>query len=182
MPAETPLTEARPAADRWHDEEAPVPSTTKVMSGAVTAVLGVCAAAAAGVAVSMPAGVHGPGAMLAELQGHTETTDYRTADDAPAGLVPDWARDVGSRVTVVRPGDAAGDGTGGVRAEMTLDPGTTPPASCTVQVTVGMPWDGGGSWPDLGAQALLCDGWVTVVQGALLYTWTADDLQAAAAG
>ena len=35
-----------------------------------------------------------------------------------------------------------------------------------------MPWDGGGPWPDLsGEEALLCEGWVTVVDGHL-YTWT----------
>ncbi|MBB3677578.1 hypothetical protein [Modestobacter versicolor] len=157
-------------------------STRKVVAGTVTAVAGVAAAAAAGVAVTMPSGVDGPGAMLAELQGHTETRDYRTADAAPAGLVPDWTRDVGSAVTVVRPGDAAGDDSGSVRATMELVPGTTPPADCTALPSVGMPFDGGGSWPDLGDTAQLCDGWVTVVLDGQLYTWTADDLQAEAAG
>jgi len=154
-----------------------VPSTRKVLLGAATAIVGVGAAAAAGVAVSMPAGVHGPGAMLAELQGHTETTDYRTGRTVPDGLVPDWTRDVASHVTVVRPGDAAGDDSGSVRAEMTLDEGVTAPSRCTALDGVGMPWDGGGSWPDLGSTAQLCDGWVTVVQHGHLYTWTADDLQ-----
>ena len=157
-------------------------STKKVVLGTVTALAGVVAAVGAGIAVSMPAGVDGPGAMLAELQGHTRTTDYDRAERAPRDLVPDWVRDAGTDVTVVRPGDAAGDDGGSVRAEMVLAEGTELPADCTPLDQVGMPWDGGGSWPDLGEEAQLCDGWVTVVLGEHLYAWTADDLQAEARG
>ena len=48
-------------------------------------VLAVGAAAGAGLLVAMPAGVHGFGAMVAELQGHTETRDATTAAQAPKG-------------------------------------------------------------------------------------------------
>lgn len=38
-----------------------------------------------------------------------------------------------------------------------------------------MPFDGGGSWPDLaGEQAHLCQGWVAVVVDGHLYAWTDD--------
>ena len=157
-------------------------STKQVVLGTVTALAGVVAAAGAGIAVTMPAGVDGPGAMLAELQGHTRTTDYGVADAAPRTLVPEWTRDVGRHVTVVRPGDAAGDDSGSVRTEMALDAGTELPADCTVLDQVGMPWDGGGNWPPLGDTAHLCDGWVTVVLDDHLYAWTADDLLAEARG
>ena len=154
----------------------------KALLGSAAAVLGIGGAAVAGLLVAMPAGVHGPGAVLAELQGHTETTDYASAEQAPRDLVPEWTRDVGSEVVVVRPGDAAGDDSGSVRADMVLAEGTTPPADCTPLDQVGMPFDGGGRWPDLGDTAQLCDGWVTVVQDGHLYAWTADDLLAEAAG
>ena len=159
-----------------------MPSSKQLTLGSATALTGVAAAVVAGIAVSMPAGVDGPGAMLAELQGHTQTSDHTTAASAPRGSVPEWTRDVGSGVVVVRPGEAAGDDSGSVRADMELTAGTTLPATCTVLEQVGMPWDGGGHWPDLGGTAWLCDGWVTVVLDDHLYTWTADDLQAEARG
>ena len=152
-------------------------SLKKVVVGGALAFAGVAAAATAGVVVAMPAGVDGPGAMLAELQGHTRTTDYATARQAADGLVPAWTDGVGTDVVVVRPGDAAGDDTGSVRVDMTLEPGTTLPGDCTELATVGMPWDGGGHWPALGSTAHLCDGWVTVLLDDHLYAWTADDLQ-----
>jgi hypothetical protein len=175
----TTLVPPRPVAGTRRND---VVSTRRVAVLTGTAVAAIGAAAAAGIAVTMPAGVHGPGAMLAELQGHTETTDHRTAASAPAGSVPRWTRDLGTDVTVVRPGEASGDDGGSVRTDMVLAPGTTPPAGCTPLDQVGMPWDGGGSWPDLGGTAVLCDGWVTVVLDGHLYTWTADDLQARAEG
>ncbi|MGY2001340.1 hypothetical protein [Blastococcus sp. SYSU DS1024] len=155
-------------------------NTTKVLLGTVAGVLAVGAVAVAGVAVAMPAGVDGPGAMLAELQGHTETADHAEAGDAPRGDVPVWTRAVGRDVTVVRPGEASGDDAGSVRVEMTLDEGAQPPAGCTALPQVGMPFDGGGNWPDLGDSAQLCEGWVTVVLGDRLYTWTDDPLRAEA--
>lgn len=142
-------------------------------------VLAVGAAAGAGLLVAMPAGVHGFGAMVAELQGHTETRDATTAAQAPKGAVPYWTRAVGADVTVVRPGEAYGDDDGSVRADMDLAPGTALPSSCTPLPQAGMPWDGGGAWPDLGGEdALLCEGWVTVVVDGHLYTWTGPDPQA----
>ncbi|MCF6742964.1 hypothetical protein E9529_01495 [Blastococcus sp. KM273128] len=155
-------------------------TTTKVLLGTLAGLVVVGAVAAAGVAVAMPAGVDGPGAVLAELQGHTRTSDHSDADDAPRGDVPPWTRAVGHDVTVVRPGEASGDDSGSVRAEMALDEGAHPPADCTPLPQVGMPFDGGGNWPDLGDSARLCEGWVTVVLGDRLYTWTGDELQAAA--
>ncbi|WP_346620561.1 hypothetical protein [Blastococcus montanus] len=155
-------------------------SRKKAALGTVAGVLAVGAVAVAGVAVAMPAGVDGPGAMLAELQGHTVTSDHAGADDAPRGDVPAWSRTVGRDVTVVRPGDASGDDSGSVRAEMTLDEGARLPAGCTALPQVGMPFDGGGNWPDLGEEAQLCEGWVTVVLGDRLYTWTDDVLRAEA--
>ncbi|WP_336030693.1 hypothetical protein [Geodermatophilus sp. FMUSA9-8] len=153
------------------------------MRGTVGAVLGgavaVAATAVAGVLVAMPAGVHGAGAVLAELQGHTETTSRDDAARAPEGSVPFWTRSVGTGVTVVRPGDAYGEDDGSVRADMALAAGTTAPGSCTPLAHPGMPWDGGGSWPDLtGEPALLCDGWVTVVVDGHLYAWTGPAPQA----
>ena len=156
-----------------------MPSVKKTVLGVVAATGGIAAAAVAGLVVSLPAGVDGPGAALAELQGHTETTDHATADRAPAGLVPDWTRRLGTDVTVVRPGDAAGDDSGSVRADMTLPAGTTLPAGCTPREQVGMPFDGGGSWPDLGTTSQLCDGWVTVVLGDHLYAWSDGTVPAA---
>ena len=138
------------------------------------------AVAAAGVAVAMPAGVDGPGAMLAELQGHTDTSGHAHAERAPRGDVPGWTRGVGHDVSVVRPGDAAGDDSGSVRARMTLDEGARLPAGCAGLPQVGMPFDGGGNWPDLGEEAQLCEGWVTVVLADRLYTWTDDVMQAEA--
>ncbi|GAB3306204.1 hypothetical protein GCM10027451_13150 [Geodermatophilus aquaeductus] len=142
-------------------------------------VLAVAAAAVAGLLVAMPAGVQGVGAMVAELQGHTETRDAATAAQAPRGAVPYWTRAVGADVTVVRPGEAYGDDDGSVRADMHLAPGTALPSSCTPLPQAGMPWDGGGAWPYLGGEeALLCEGWVTVVVDGHLYTWTGPDPQA----
>ena len=145
-------------------------------SGGLVAVAG---AAVAGVVVTMPAGVDGAGAMLAEFQGHTETSGYADADDAPWDVVPGWTRWVGHEVTVVRPGEASGIDSGDVRADMRLDPGSELPSSCTDLPDVGMPWDGGGRWPDLGsATAHVCEGWITVVIGDELYLWTDDALRA----
>lgn len=145
-------------------------STKKVVLGAVAALFGVLGAGAAALAVTMPSGVDGPGAMLAELQGHTETDGFAEAGDVPDGWLPGWVR--GSDVVVVRPGDAAGDDSGAIRADLVLDPGTQLPAECTERSSVTIPWDGGGSWPDLGsATQLLCDGWVTVQVGDHLYLW-----------
>lgn len=149
-------------------------STKKVVLGAVTAIVGVVGAGSAALAVTMPSGVDGPGAVLAELQGHTATADHDTAEAAPRGDVPGWTRAVGSDVTVVRPGEAAGDDGGSIRVHMTLADGTSVPADCTPLDQVGMPFDGGGRWPDLGDTAQLCDGWVTVVLGDQLYAWTDD--------
>ncbi|MCZ2847939.1 hypothetical protein [Modestobacter sp. VKM Ac-2978] len=149
-------------------------STKKVLLGAVTAIVGVVGAGSAALAVTMPSGVDGPGAALAELQGHTATSDHDTADAAPRDDVPDWTRAVGSDVTVVRPGEAAGDDGGSIRVHMTLADGTSLPADCTPLDQVGMPFDGGGRWPDLGDTAQLCDGWVTVVLDDQLYAWTDD--------
>ena len=83
-------------------------------------------------------------------------------------------------VTVVRPGWASGDDSGSVRAEMTLDQGARPPADCTVLPHVRMPFDGGRHWPDLGEEATLCAGWVTVALADRLHTWTKDVLRAEA--
>ncbi|MCZ2805941.1 hypothetical protein O2W18_12560 [Modestobacter sp. VKM Ac-2983] len=149
-------------------------STKKVVLGAVTAMVGVVGSGAAAIALTMPSGVDSPGAVFAELQGHTQTADHATADAAPREDVPAWTRAVGSGLTVVRPGDAAGDDSGSVRVDMTLTSGTTLPADCTPLDQVGMPFDGGGRWPDLGDEAHLCDGWVTVVLGDQLYAWTDD--------
>jgi hypothetical protein len=155
-----------------------VASAKRVVLGVVAGTVGVAASAVAGIAVSMPAGVHGAGATLAELQGHTRTVDYATADRAPRDLVPGWTRDTGTSVTVVRPGDASGDDSGSVRVDMTVAD-TELPAGCTPREQVGMPFDGGGSWPDLGTASQLCDGWVTVVLGDHLYAWTAADVPTA---
>jgi len=159
-----------------------VRSVTKVLIGGALAVVGIGAPAAAGIVVTMPAGVDGPGAMLAELQGHTQTTDYAAAEQAPADLVPGWTRDVGTQVVVVRPGDASGDDSGSVQVDMALAEEAAPPADCTALPSVGLPWNGGGSWPALGSTAQLCDGWVTVVLDDHLYAWTADGLRVEAAG
>ncbi|SOD95003.1 hypothetical protein [Blastococcus haudaquaticus] len=148
------------------------------VSGGLVAVAG---AAVAGVVVTMPAGVDGAGAMLAEFRGHTETSDYADADAAPRDLLPQWTRTVGHDVTVVRPGDTSGDDSGSVRADMRLDPSSELPTSCTELPDVGMPWDGGGRWPDLGsATAHVCEGWITVVIDDALYLWTDDELRAPA--
>jgi hypothetical protein len=151
----------------------------RTILGAVGGVVAVAASAMAGVVVSMPDGVEGPGAMLAEFQGHTGTRDYADADDAPRDLLPAWTSAVGHDVIVVRVGDASGDESGSVRTDMRLDAGTALPGSCTELPDVGMPWDGVGRWPDLGsATALLCDGWITVDIGDRLYLWTDDALLA----
>ncbi len=81
----------------------------------------------AGVVVTMPDGVEGPGAMLAELQGHRRTAAYETTADAPADLVPGWATG-GTDVISVRPGEDATGDRGNRRVEMTWD-GTLP--DCT---------------------------------------------------
>ena len=154
-------------------------SAKKIVLGVVAAASGIAASALAGVVMSLPAGVDGPGAALAELQGHTRTTDHDTADGAPRGLVPDWTRAVGTDVTVVRPGEASGDDSGSVRVDMVLPAGTALPGDCTPRDQVGMPFDGGGSWPDLGTASALCDGWVTVVLGDHLYAWAAGDVATA---
>ena len=147
--------------------------------GTSAAALTVGAAAVAGVLVAMPPGVHGIGAVLAELQGHTETSFSADAETLAGVSVPWWTRSVGTEVTVVRPGEAYGADDGSVRADMVLEPGTTPPGSCTPLAQPGMPWDGGGPWPDLtGASALLCEGWVTVVLDGHLYAWTGPSPQA----
>ena len=154
-------------------------TAARVVIGTVAGTAAVAAAAVAGVLVAMPAGVHGLGAALAELQGHTDTRSLATAATAPEGTVPYWTRALGSDVTVVRPGEAHGEDDGSVRADMTLARGTTAPATCTPLATAGMPWDGGGPWPDLTGEAvLLCEGWVTVVVGDHLYAWTGGDPQA----
>ncbi|MBB3086998.1 hypothetical protein [Geodermatophilus sabuli] len=149
----------------------------KAVLGAVGGAVAVAATAVAGVVVAMPDGVDGPGAVLAELQGHTDTTAYADADRAPVDLVPGWTRAVGHDVVVVRPGDASGDDGGSVRADMALDAGVGLPAACTPLDVPGMPWDGGGSWPDLGSERQLCEGWVTVRLGEHLYVWTDDALR-----
>ncbi|GAB3202502.1 hypothetical protein GCM10027261_40900 [Geodermatophilus arenarius] len=154
-------------------------TAVKVVLGTLAGTVALGAAAGAGVLVTMPAGVHGFGAMVAELQGHTDTRDVAEAAGAPRGAVPWWTRGVGSGVTVVRPGEAYGPADGSVRADMALAPGAVPPADCTPLPRPGMPWDGGGAWPDLtGEPALLCEGWVTVVVDGHLYTWTGPAPQA----
>ncbi|TYP88040.1 hypothetical protein BD833_105216 [Blastococcus xanthinilyticus] len=132
------------------------------------------AVAAAGVAVAMPDGVDGPGAMLAELQGHRQTAAYETTADTPHELVPAWAAD-GTDVISVRPGDGAPGDRGNRRVEMTWA-GTLP--DCTDMPEAGMPWDGGGSnWPDYPySDAQMCEGWITIVQDGHLYAWTDDVL------
>ncbi|OMQ16746.1 hypothetical protein A7K94_0200435 [Modestobacter sp. VKM Ac-2676] len=74
----------------------------KFLLGVGGAVIGIGTAVVGGVAVAMPAGVSSPGAMLAELQGHTETRSFAEAGDTPDGWLPGWVR--GSDVVVVRPG------------------------------------------------------------------------------
>ncbi|RBY92133.1 hypothetical protein DQ244_07465 [Blastococcus sp. TBT05-19] len=146
-----------------------------VLGGAFLVALG--GVAVAGMVVTMPPGIDTPGEVLAELQGHTDTAGYATAERAPRGDVPGWSRAAGTDVTVVRPGAASGDDGGSVRVDLDL-PGATPPADCTELPRVGMPFDGGGDWPDLGeGPALLCDGWVTVVLDDRLYAWTDDALR-----
>ncbi|MCZ2858986.1 hypothetical protein [Blastococcus sp. VKM Ac-2987] len=122
-------------------------SRTKAALGTVAGVTAVGAVAVAGLVVGLPAGADGPGAVLAELQGHTDTSGHVHAEQAPRGDVPGWTRGVGHDVTVVRPGDAAGDDSGSVRAQMTLDEGARLPAGCTALPQVGMPFDGAGPGP-----------------------------------
>ena len=145
----------------------------RTVAGVLAGVAAVAASAAAGLLVALPAGVHSPGAALAELQGHTETSSHAEAARAPEGAVPYWTRTLGSDVTVVRPGEAYGEDDGSVRVDMALAAGSTAPSWCTPVPAPGMPWDGGGPWPDLtGEPALLCEGWVTVVVDGHLYAWT----------
>ncbi|TFV48980.1 hypothetical protein [Blastococcus sp. TF02A-35] len=152
--------------------------TIKVVLGVAAGAVAVAGAAVAGLLVTMPPGVDSPGEVLAELQGHTDTTGYARADRAPSGDVPGWTRTAGTDVVVVRPGSAAGDDGGSRRVDLDLG-GATPPADCTELPQLGMPFDGGGGWPDLGdGPALLCDGWVTVVLDDRLYAWTDDALLA----
>lgn len=154
-------------------------TAVRTVRRAAAAALAVAAVTVCGVLATVPAGVDGPGAVLAELQGHTRTTSRAQAADAPVGSVPYWTRIAGSDVTVVRPGEAYGEDDGSVRVDMALAAGSTPPASCTPAPQAGMPWDGGGSWPDLtGEPALLCEGWVTVVVDGHLYAWTGPRSQA----
>ena len=148
--------------------------TTRLVLGGAGGLAGIAGAAVAGLLVTMPDGVEGPGAMLAELQGHTDTAAYNAAEDAPRDLVPGWTRSGGTDVVVVQPGDAAGDEGGSRRVDMAWE-GALP--DCTELPQVGMPFDGGGDWPDLAAgAALLCEGWVTVVLDGQLYAWTDDAL------
>ena len=86
--------------------------------------------------------------------------------------------DTGTDVTVARPGTASGDDGGSLRTDLDLG-GATPPAGCTALPQTGMPFDGGGDWPDRGGTtARVCDGWVTVVLDDRLYAWTDDALRA----
>ncbi|MQA33600.1 hypothetical protein [Modestobacter roseus] len=140
----------------------------KVLLGVAGAVLAIGAAVVGGVVVAMPVGVSGPGAVLAELQGHTDTDSFADAGDAPDGWLPGWVS--GSDVVVVRPGEAAGDDSGAIRADLVLDPGTELPADCTPADSISMPWDGGGSWPELTDQQR-CGDWVAVQLGDHLYLW-----------
>ena len=68
----------------------------------ILSVVGVVGAGSAALAVTMPSGVDGPGAVLAELQGHTATSDHHTAEAAPRSDVPGWTRAVGSDAGTVR--------------------------------------------------------------------------------
>ncbi len=148
--------------------------TTKLALGATGGVVGIVGAVLAGIVVTVPDGVEGPGAMLAELQGHRETGAFDTTADAPRHLVPAWASE-GTDVVVVRPGDESPGDRGNRRVEMTWD-GSLP--DCTEQPEAGMPWDGGGqNWPEYPySDALMCEGWITIVQDGHLYAWTDDVL------
>ncbi len=148
--------------------------TTKLVLGATGGAVGIAGAVLAGIVVTMPDGVDGPGAILAELQGHRQTAAYDTTADAPRDLVPAWASG-GTDVISVRPGEDATGDRGNRRVEMTWD-GILP--DCAELPQAGMPWDGGGrSWPDYPySDALMCEGWITVVQDGHLYAWTDDVL------
>ena len=147
--------------------------TTKLVLGASAGLMGIGGAALAGLLITSPAGADGPGGMLAELRGHRQTAAYEATVDAPRDLVPAWAAG-GTDVISVRPGNDSPGDRGNRRVDMTWD-GTLP--DCAEHPEAGMPWDGGGrSWPDYPySDALMCEGWVTVVQDGHLYAWT-DDL------
>ncbi|WP_432522958.1 hypothetical protein [Kineococcus sp. SYSU DK006] len=118
-------------------------------------------------------GVAGLGPLLAEAQGHTDRAVHSRPAQVPAADLPDWARAGEAEVTVVRPGEAAGEGAGeAVRADLAVPAGFTLPATCAPVERVGMPFDGGGDeWPDSRRPGHRCGGWSAVVAGDHLYVW-----------
>ena len=139
-----------------------------------TAALSAAVAGVAGgaLATGHVPGVEGLGPRLAQAQGHVQRTVYERPARLPAEDLPEWAREGGEQVTVVRPGRAAGSGVEGVRADVSVPAGFSPPASCTRLEHVGMPFDGGGEdWPDSTAPGQRCGRWSVVVADGHLYVW-----------
>lgn len=138
-----------------------------IAAGGAVAVLGTAAGAAW---MTAPAGADSVGAVWSELSGERSTTTFAAAADAPRRVVPAWTRDVGTDLVVVRPGSANDSvDADAVRVDMAVPSGTSLPVSCE-DVPTGIPWDGGGSWPDLGP-AKDCNGWAVAFKDGRLYLW-----------
>ena len=144
---------------------------TARLTAALTA--GIAGIAGAALATGHVPGVAGLGAPLARAQGHVERDVYDRPGQVPGADLPDWARVGAERVTVVRPGKAAGAGADdGVRADLAVPAGFSLPSSCTSVEHVGMPFDGGGDdWPDSTGPGARCGEWSAVVRDGRLHTW-----------
>ena len=144
---------------------------TVALAGAVV----VAATAATGFGAAQARGLDSAGAALAELRGARSTAAYDTPAAAPAGLLPEWVRDVRAEVVVVRPGRSADPGARGLRADLDVGADFALPASCRPAEAPAVPFDGGGDrWPDARPGTVQdCDGWSAVRRDGHLYLWTA---------
>ncbi|WP_275005149.1 hypothetical protein [Promicromonospora iranensis] len=111
------------------------------------------------------------GALVNESQGNSTFSRYDSAAELPEDVAPSWLPRDARDIRVV--GSGPNSGVRGVRIDAVVTSASIPSA-CVPSTSRTIPWDGGGSWPDLSsATTYTCDpSWTLATTGDRWYLWS----------
>ena len=111
------------------------------------------------------------GALVNESQGNSTFNRYDSAAELPENVAPSWLPRDARDIRIV--GSGPNSGVRGVRIDAGVA-STSIPSACVPATSRAIPWDGGGSWPDLSsATTYTCDpSWTLSVAGGHWYLWS----------